>query len=147
VGHCYAWQVWVPYFIYFICIHILMYFSAIYFTMHWYHFSTKSSSQPEQLHRFLIAYNRAVCESWPTSFPRFYFHIYSMNTYPINMKQPDSENYWLDLSINNAETFLFWPDSQNFGIILYFYLQWIAPMNSFQKLFLLNLLDKYSCYK
>ena len=31
-----------------------------------------------------------------------------MNTYPINMKQPDSESYWLGLSINNAKTILFW---------------------------------------
>jgi hypothetical protein len=76
VGHCYAWQVWVSYFIYFICIHILVYFSTIYFTMHWHemgHLSTKSSSQLEQLHRFLVVYNKAECESWPTGFPCFYF--------------------------------------------------------------------------
>ena len=59
-----------------------------------------------------------------------------MNTYPINMKQPDSESYWLGLSINDAKTILFWPDwSQNIGFKLYFHLQWIAPMKCFQKLF------------
>ena len=84
----------------------------------------------------LCIMNRAEHESWPAGFPRLYFLICNLNTYPINMKQPDSESYWLGLSINDAKTILFWPDwSQNLGLILYFHLQGIALMNSFQKLF------------
>ena len=82
------------------------------------------------------AWVRAEHKSWPTGFPHLYFLICNMNTYPINMKQPDPESYWLGLSINDAKTILFWPDwSQKLGLILYFHFQGIALMNSFQKLF------------
>ena len=36
--------------------------------------------------------NRAEHESWPVGFPRFYFLIYTINTYPINSKQKNS--FW-----------------------------------------------------
>ena len=104
---------------------------------------------PNQTRPGIIFQTRAEHKSWPVGFPRLYFLICNLNTYPINMKQPDSESYWLGLSIDDAKTILFWPDwSQNLGLILYFHLQGIALMNSFQKLFFFsNLLSKYSCYK
>ena len=49
---------------------------------------------------------RAEHKSWPTGFPHSYFLICNMNTYPINMKQPDSESYWWGLSIKDAKIFI-----------------------------------------
>ena len=44
---------------------------------------------------------RAEHEFWPAGFPHFYFLIYSMNTYPINLKKVAYENYLLGLSVTN----------------------------------------------
>ena len=50
------------------------------------------------------------------------------------MKKPDSESYWLGLSINNEKTILFWPDwSQNIGFKLYFYFAMDHPNEMLSK--------------